>query len=75
MLDAVVGAVIMVVATSSLLYSIEVAESAFDQAGRYSLSEDERKLLQRVGVISDAEQEAFWLENISVAPEKWVADD
>ena len=30
MLDAVVGAVIMVVATS-LLYSIEVAERAFDQ--------------------------------------------
>ena len=75
MLDAVVGAVIMVVATSSLLYSIEVAERAFDQAGRYSLNEDERELLQSVGMSSDAEQEKFWLENISVAPEKWLTDD
>ena len=75
MLDAVVGAVIRVVATSSLLYSIEVAERAFDQAGRYSLNEDERELLQSVGMSSDAEQEKFWLENISVAPEKWLTDD
>ena len=75
MLDAVVGAVIMVVATSSLLYSIEVAESAFDQAGRYSLNEDERELLQSVGIVSDAEQEKFWDRNISVAPKKWLADD
>ena len=75
MLDAVVGAVIMVVATSSLLYSIEVAEKAFDQAGRYSLSEGERELLQSVGLSSDAEQEKFWLENISAAPEKWLTDD
>ena len=75
MLDAVVGAVIMVVATSSLLYSIEVAEKAFDQAGRYSLNEDERELLQSVGLSSDAEQEKFWLENISVAPEKWGVGD
>ena len=75
MFDAVVGAVIMVVATSSLLYSIEVAEKAFDQAGRYSLNEGERELLQSVGLSSDAEQEKFWLENISVAPEKWLTDD
>ena len=33
MLDTLVGAVIMVVATTSLLYSIELAERAFDQAG------------------------------------------
>ena len=29
------GAVIMVVATTSLLYPIELAERAFNQAGRY----------------------------------------
>ena len=75
MLDAVVGAVIMVVATSSLLYSIEVAEKAFDQSGRYSLNEGERKLLQSVGLSSGAEQEKFWLENISVAPQNWSTDD
>ena len=75
MLDAVVGAVIMVVATSSLLYSIEVAEKAFDQAGRYSLNEGERELLQSVGLSSDAEQDTFWELNISIAPEKWGAGD
>ena len=75
MLDAVVGAVIMVVATSSLLYSIEVAEKAFDQVGRYSLNEGERKLLQSVGLGSGAEQEKFWLENISVLPKNWSTDD
>ena len=75
MLDAVVGAVIMVVATSSLLYSIDVAGKAFDQAGRYSLNEDERVLLQRVGIVSDAEQEDFWQKNISGVPEKWLVDD
>jgi len=42
MIDAVVGAVIMVVATTSLLYSIELAERAFNQAGRYPLSVDEK---------------------------------
>ena len=34
MLDALLGAVIMVVATTSLLYSIEVAEMA-NESGRY----------------------------------------
>ena len=33
MLDALLGAAIMVVATTSLLYSIEVAEKAFKDAG------------------------------------------
>ena len=75
MLDAVVGAVIMVVATSSLLYSIEVAEKAFDQAGRYSLNEDERELLKSVGLSSDAEQHTFWDKNIFVAPKEWGAGD
>ena len=54
MLDAVVGAVIMVVATTSMLYSIEVAERAFDQAGRYPLSQDEEALL--IGIGMDAEE-------------------
>ena len=37
-MDAVVGAAIMVVVTTSLLLSIEVAESAFRSVGRDSLS-------------------------------------
>jgi len=67
MLDAVVGAVIMVVATTSLLYSIQVAERAFDQAGRYPLNDDEREVLRRVGLDNEA-AELFWLENIKNAP-------
>ena len=67
MLDAVVGAVIMVVATTSLLYSIQVAERAFDQAGRYPLNDEEREVLRRAGLDTEA-AELFWLENIKNAP-------
>ena len=67
MLDAGVGAVIMVVATTSLLYSIQVAERAFDQAGRYPLNDEEREVLRRAGLDNEA-AELFWLENIKNAP-------
>ena len=67
MFDAVVGAVIMVVATTSLLYSIEVAERAFDQAGRYPLSSDEVEVL-RSGRVDDNEDELFWSQNIQNLP-------
>ena len=67
MLDAVVGAVIMVVATTSLLYSIEVAERAFTQAGRYPLNSDERELLHGVGFDSN-KAELFWSQNIQNLP-------
>ena len=45
MVDAVVGAVIMVVATTSLLLSIELTEDAFTSAGSYPLNQDEHILL------------------------------
>ena len=67
MLDAFVGAVIMVVATTSLLYSIEVAERAFDQTGRYPLSLDEKEVLHSVGLDSN-EAELFWSQNIQNSP-------
>ena len=67
MLDAVVGAVIMVVATTSLLYSIEVAERAFDQAGGYPLNSFEREILRGVGLNNDS-ADLFWQENIKEAP-------
>ncbi len=50
MLDAVVGAVIMVVATTSLFLAVEVAEDAFRAAGRYPLSDDEEVLLENLGL-------------------------
>ena len=45
MVDAVVGAVIMVVATTSLLLAVEVTEDALMSAGRYPLNPDELLLL------------------------------
>ena len=45
MIDAIVGAVIMVVATTSLLLAVEVAEDAFRVAGRYPLNDDENVVL------------------------------
>ena len=70
MLDAVVGALIMVIATSSLLYSIQVTERAFDQAGQYPLSLDEKEVLRSVGLLNKAEEEAFFLDNIKNAPQE-----
>ena len=68
MVDAVVGSVIMVVATTSLLYAIEVAERAFDQAGRYPLNPEERVLLEdSVDMRGDALTE-FWTTNLVNAP-------
>ena len=49
MLDAVVGAVIVVVATSALVLALEVAESSMDAAGRQPLSPYELQLLQQAG--------------------------
>ena len=46
MIDALVGAVIMVVATTSLVYSLEVAQKAFAEAGRYPLNASEERLLK-----------------------------
>ena len=67
MLDAVVGAVIMVVATTSLLYSIEVAQRAFDQVGRYPLNTDESEILRGVG-LGGNEAELFWRQNMQNLP-------
>ena len=49
MVDALVGAVIMVVATTSLLLAVEVAEDAFRAAGRYPLNDDEELVLEDLG--------------------------
>ena len=48
MVDAVVGAVIMVVATTSLLLAVEVSEDAFRAAGRYPVNDDEQVVLDEL---------------------------
>ena len=45
MLDAVVGAVIMLVAATSLFLAVEVTEDAFRESGRYPVNNDEQELL------------------------------
>ena len=74
MLDAVVGALIMVVATTSLWYSVEVAERAFAQAGRYPLNSDEREVLRGVG-LGNSEAELFWRQNIQNSPREVRPDE
>ena len=73
MVDAVVGAVIMVVATSSLLMAIEVAEQAFDQSGRYPLNDQERELLS--GALLDDQLDQFWANNLRDAPREVGANE
>ena len=48
MIDAVVGSVIMVVATTSLVLAIEVSEKAFRQSGYQPLSPREVSLVNNV---------------------------
>lgn len=67
MVDAIVGGVIMVVATTSLLLAIEVAEKAISSAGRYCLTSDEKTVLSRVGLGSEDLLNTFWSENLSNA--------
>ena len=74
MIDAVVGAVIMVVATTSLVFAIEVAEKAFSQSGRYPLNSDERSVLESVN-LSGNSADKFWQDNLNNAPQQVKNDD
>ena len=68
MVDAIVGAVIMVVATTSLFLAIEVAEKAMNNAGRYCLTPDEIKTLNDAGLTTQSQLDEFWSQNLSNAP-------
>ena len=60
----------MVVATTSLLYSIEVAEMAFNESGRYGLNKSERKLLDDLN-LNNVDSEEFWRKNIEQSWVQW----
>lgn len=49
LVDAIVGAVIMVAVTTGLLLAVQVGEQAMGSAGRYPLNSAERELLQSSG--------------------------
>ena len=73
MLDAVVGAMIMLIATTSLLSAVEVIETVFAQAGRQQLSFTEEQLLERIGLEADDEKLQFWQDSISNLPRDVVS--
>ena len=90
MLDAVVGAVIMVIATTSLLSAVEVIEKAFADAGRQELSRREHNLLCRLQKQQqqdgeprkkcdnngwEAERAQFWQDSVLTLPRQVIQTD
>ena len=74
MVDAIVGGVIMVVATTSLFLAIDVAERAMNSSGRYCLSESEKITLSHAG-LSEGEMDIFWIQNLRNSPTHLVNGD
>jgi len=48
MLDALVGAAVIAMATSSLVLAVQVSERAFRDAGCYPITEEEKLILLRI---------------------------
>ena len=74
MLDAVVGAVIMVIATTSLLAAVEVIEKSFADAGRQELSVAEKQILERIDLTA-TEQSQFWQDSLRTLPRQVVTSE
>ena len=74
MLDAVVGAVIMVIATTSLLAAVEVIEKSFADAGRQELSVAEKQILERIDLTA-TEQSQFWQDSLRTLPRQVVSSE
>ena len=72
MIDAVIGAVIMVIATTSLLSAVEVIEMAFSEAGRQPLSPQEEQLLKRAGLDQDRRLQ-FWQDSLVTLPRELIS--
>lgn len=69
MIDAVVGVVVMVTATASLMAALEVSRQAILGAGRHPLTSEEKELLRRLGK-GDVDQQEFWTLNLATAPQE-----
>ena len=74
MLDAVVGAVIMVIATTSLLAAVEVIEKSFADAGRQELSVGEKQILERIDLTA-TDQSQFWQDSLRTLPRQVVTSE
>ena len=76
MIDAVVGAVIMLIATTSLLSAVEVIEKAFADAGRQPLSSQEKQVLERLVRRDEITQDQlikFWQNSLNTLPREVVS--
>ena len=69
MLDAVVGAVIMVVAMTSLLSALEVLEQSFNDSARHPLTQIEEQILERAG-IDEQDWDQFYADNLQNLPKE-----
>lgn len=49
MIDAIVGAVIVVASTTGLVLAVELGNSVMNQAGRHPLTQYEREMLRSAG--------------------------
>ena len=74
MLDAVLGAVIMVIATTSLLAAVEVIEKSFADAGRQELSVAEKQILERID-LTVTEESQFWQDSLRSLPRQVVSSE
>ena len=74
MFDAVVGAVIMVIATTSLLAAVEVIEKSFADAGRQELSVTEKQILERID-LTVTDQSQFWQDSLRTLPRQVVTSE
>ena len=52
MLSAVLGTLIMSAITTALLLGVEFSEKVFNQAGKYPIRKDERKILQNANLLN-----------------------
>lgn len=68
MLDAIVGAVIVVAATAALALAVEVGEKAYRSAGRYPLNQSEKEILQSAG-LADAERIRLLQADLDALPQ------
>ena len=63
MLSAVLGTLIISALTTALLLSIQFAEKVFNDAGRYPIREDERKILQNANLLDEEDKNLKLLNN------------
>lgn len=68
MVDSLVGAVIMVTATTAMVLALQVAESALKDAGCYSLTRQEVEVLRSAGLSTTESQAMFFNQSIQALP-------